>query len=122
MELRAGIEHPKKTMELLIEFAQLKGDAIEFLKSSMNIGKLRSELHGNIKTLGALALNHVFLVELRTSFVDFQGVFHEFTQKLWSFELQLNTPKKSWSSELNLQIFRQLIRNLHKNCAASSWD
>ena len=48
-------------MKLLIKFAQLTGGSIELLKSSMNIGKLRSELHGNMKTLGALALNHEFV-------------------------------------------------------------
>jgi hypothetical protein len=41
VKLRTGNEHPKKVMELLIEFAQLMGDAIDFPISSRLFDKLK---------------------------------------------------------------------------------
>jgi len=41
VELRTGNEHPKKVLELLIEFAQLMGCAIDFPISSRLFDKLK---------------------------------------------------------------------------------
>jgi len=41
VELRTGNEHPKKVMELLIEFARLMGNPIDFPISSRVFDKLK---------------------------------------------------------------------------------
>ena len=41
VELRTGNEHPKKVMELMIEFAQLMGGPIDFPISSRLFDKLK---------------------------------------------------------------------------------